>query len=803
MGKQIDSYAARNQISIFFAKIIIAGLSCLLWSPCQSNEITVDLSSGDQRQNERITLRGGSIEYPDNRALIELFEDYHLEMIKGIIDPVTTELRAYAKETNPDKSFLISGNIAGGTHDGRWLETIGSLDYLNNEIDVTSLKDGFGEYLLTKQMAEAVGVGIMVMPNARSNKAWNQEEDPELYGRGTALAYATGAHMHIPWCLYDGSHRGRFYGRPETHAKYFQLIADNPSYFDEYTGLAWNELTVPYDTEGLNDHSKLENSLEALFEKGVPTYIQFDSTGFEQERGYPANLVSVFESIDSRYQTNLSTPLAEVPSPTKGNVAYNRNFFPPVVRVTTKPSLTPAVFHVIERFNWRESRRPSFLISSDLIDPENIESVSYITVGQPEKTASIRRSKGGTRVEVSSKVHDWAIYRVKTKEPTSLPYLPQESYRSVVAESEIPVMRLVRFSEAWSRPDWVIDMLKDMPPDPIKEYGTTRITWSYDKRPSTLKYAHENGWKFHGTENISGVHMGEQKKVKRPGLRWKQTEDWEGLARNADGEVLLKRADFDPPTYSASFATTEHQNWFLERNKEWVNRGVDGVQWDDLSAPLNRVWIQGGDFGQASLEGFQEYLKKRNISGYEDLSIESLKQQLMGASANGRPVVYFPDGDRDQSGFLQVPYNQKTDSRGNLWLFSPSIDPEGNTINASVTFRLGEQAKTKAEFYLTDTSGSIYYTALQLVGNHFSNKPKGKSQPIDGIKVSNNVWQTLQLRFDLKNNSYQIKLNDTVSWSESVSFRKSTPKKLNSVRLGILLNPKNGSFDLKKITLAD
>ncbi|WOO40741.1 hypothetical protein [Rubellicoccus peritrichatus] len=780
-------------------RIILIGLAYLMSPVADAGELTIDLSNNQIEEIRRLRIRGGLVEYPKENELIDLFQDYHLEVIKGIAEPVSNELRQYAKQQNPDKSFLISSNMAGGMNNGRWIEAISSFDYLNNEIDVSGLKKGLGEYLLIKQLTEAVGVGLMVMPNAKSNSIWSNREDPELYGKATALAYATGSHMHIPWCLYDGSQRGRFYGRPQTHAKYFQLIADNQDYFDDHTGLAWNEFTVPYTSDGLRNQQVIEDQLERFFEDGIPTYIRFDDKAFVADRGYRATLPATERDVQPRYETTLKEA-DKVSSPTKGNVAYHRKFFPPIIRVSDAPSLTPAVFHVIERFNGKEVRRPSFVISPDLIDPRQIESVSYITVGQTEKPASIRRSKSGTRVEVPSKVNDWAVFRVKTTEPIALPHLPQEPYRSVVAESEIPVMRLIRFSDTWKRPDWVNEMIDNMPPDPIKEYDTTRITWSYDKRPSSIKYAHDNGWTFHGTENIAAVHIGEQKNAKRPGLRWKQEDNWQGFARNADGEILLMRSDFDPPIFSASFATEEHQDWFLERNKEWVDRGVDGVQWDDLAAPLNRIWRHGGDFSEGSLEGFRTYLAKRGIADDKTISssIDVLRQQLVETA---RPIYVLHKSDNKGPGFLRIPYNQNSDSRGNLWLITPPIELDGETLEARITFRTGKEAHGDASFYLLDKTGSVYYSTLKLNKGKLSNKAKDSVQTISAFDIPNEEWTTLTLKFDLKNSTYTVKLDQEGQRSEPLSFRKPVPNHFKTAAFGILLNAKDGSFDLQSITL--
>lgn len=784
-------------------------IACLNINAAATEDIAIDLSTGSQDEADRIVIRGGLTRDGAGSEFVDYFKEHHFQTVLDAGDYLTAQVRAYAAEKQPNEPFLISANIRGGEHYGRWIESAVPYDYLNNEMNVVGLERGLGDYLLTRRLTEAVGVGIMVMPDANSNAIWRVKENPPLYGKGVALAYATGAHLHIPWCLYDGSQTERFYGRPDTHAPYFRIVADHPDYFDGYADLLWHELTLPYGPDGLESLKASEQVMEELFERGIPTHLAFDTSAFVQERGYAPKLPAPAFKQAAPYRSTLDEEvMEEISAPTRWNTAYAKAFFPPVVRVSAEPRLTPVVFHVIGRLGGASPEGAAFTVSPDLLDPDAVEGISYITVGQGERGAPFERTRDGLRIAMPDDVNDWAVFRVRTAEKLDLPGVPLEPFRAVITQSEIPVMRLIRFSKFWDRPAWVDGLIENMPPDPVKEFGTTRITWSYEDKPSVIRYAHDNGWAYHGTENISHTLMGEPgDSFSHPGSsQWAQPPDWPGFARDAKGEAIMIRADFDPNRFSGSFAAPEHLEWFLERNKKWVNRGADGVQWDDVSSPMNRIWLQGGDYSTASLEAFKDYLADQNVADFEaaDLSTEEIKEKLVEAFKAARPTIFVRNADNEQPAYLRVPQDPEAPNNAKLWLATPALDVKGDSIETDVTFRLlGAKARRNQAFYLTDATGMSYHTTTQLNANGLANYVDGKAYPIKGVTVPDDEWKTLRMKFDLKNSTYQVKFAGDTGWSEPQLFRKPVSGDLDTASLGVYVDPRTGTFDLKEITIVN
>lgn len=121
----------------------------------------------------RIRIYGG---IPKKTAaatpLIEAFEQCHFEAVLGLTRELTEGARAYTRAVRGDsRPLLLSGNLAGGMHNGRWMEVAHLFDYQNTELAVHQLETGLGEFLKINTLNEAVGSTLFVMPSALSNAA--------------------------------------------------------------------------------------------------------------------------------------------------------------------------------------------------------------------------------------------------------------------------------------------------------------------------------------------------------------------------------------------------------------------------------------------------------------------------------------------------------------------------------------------------------------------------------------------------------------------------------------------------------
>jgi hypothetical protein len=753
-----------------------------------------DLGGGDQTEFEKLVIQGGVIKSDKGASLIDYFYDFHFESILNLVAPLTGEVRAYAAQKNPGKPFLISANLRGGQHHGRWIETAVPFDYLNNETDIPELNTGLGEYLADRQLSETVGTGVMVMSAPSANARWNKQEEPVRYGRAVALAYATGANMHIPWCLYDGSEHQRFYGRPETHAKYFQLVADHADFFNGYATLLWHAIQVPYGKDGITNMVALQKRTEHLFLAGVPTTIEFvfSDSGLEK-RLPPPRWSGTPASRQSVYEASLPNPPAE------WDKSYESRFYPPVLRASYSSGNAPLIAHVIAKTADRTGGKVAhFTLLPALLDPQTVSRVEFIT--EDEKSVSsvpFTADTAGTAVEVPSQTGEWGAFKFHTKTPVTLPYVKPEKFREVVKEAEVPAMRMMRFNQRWQRPDWVQKYLDSMPPDPFDEFRVSRITWEYDNGEAVRKYAKDKGLAYHGAIAVAESLMGNPVGSGKPDELY-NLSDWTGFAMDAKGAVLYRREHFTPPRYCASFSSPALFTWLLERNKKWVDIGADGIQWDDVSNPLNQVWLLGGDYSEASLDAFIRYLKQHN-TGVEVAGTEEMKKLLKDTVASVSPVIFHRDIDLANADFVKVAFDAAADSRAKIWIKTLPFPSSGKPLDVTVTFRLGgETGRSGGTFYLLDGSGML--TTTQVSKNpEISCYYNGKSNSSGIRNEKAGVWQTIRFRFNPAENLYKLSMDDGKNWSSDIPFRNNLKDGVQQLSFGIYLNPKDGSFDLRQL----
>ncbi|MEI8206070.1 MAG: hypothetical protein WCG03_04260 [Kiritimatiellales bacterium] len=755
-----------------------------------------DLGSGNQTEFEKLVIQGGVIKSEKGASLIDYFYAFHFESILNLITPLTGEVRAYAAQKNQGKPFLISANLRGGQHHGRWIETAVPFDYLNNETDIPEMNTGLGEYLADRQLSETVGTGIMVMAAASANARWNRQEEPVRYGRAVALAYATGANMHIPWCLYDGSEHQRFYGRPETHAKYFQLVADHADFFNGYATLLWHAIQVPYGNEGITNMVVLRERTEHLFLAGVPTTIEFVFPNPELKKrlpplrwsGRPTSRQSVYDD---------ALPKA----PSEGDKSYESRFYPPVLRAASGSGNAPLIAHIIAKTTDRASGREAhFTVSPELLDPQNVSKVEFVT--EDEKSVSVvpfTANTSGTVVAVPPQTGDWGIFKFHTKTPVTLSYVEPEKFRAVVKAAEVPAMRMMRFNQRWQRPDWVQKYLDSMPPDPFDEFRVSRITWEYDNGAAVRKYAADKGLAYHGAIAVSESLMGTLAGMFKHDEAY-NPPDWTGYALDAKGVALYRRENFTPPRYCTSFSSPALFTWLLERNKKWVDIGADGIQWDDVSNPLNQVWLLGGDYNEASLKAFIQYLK-RHDTGIEATSIDEVKKLLKDAVASTSPVIFHRDIDAANADFVKVAFDAAADNRAKLWIKTLPFSNSGKPLDITVTFRLGgETGRSGGAFYLLDGSGMLTTTPI-VKNSEISCYYNGKSNPSGLRSGKAGDWQTIRFHFNPVAGLYKLSTDDGKTWSGNMGFRNNLKDGTEQLSFGIYLNPKEGSFDLRRIEI--
>lgn len=697
-------------------------------------------------------------------AMVEIFEAAHFAAVIGLLDEVTEALRERPEDAGDDWAPpVLSGNLAGGLHYGRWPEAAARFDALNTELNVAALDTEMAHFLGMAAISEAIDAASLVMPSAAANRAWNSKEDPVAYARGTGLTYALGGHMHIPWCLYDGSQFTRYYGTPATHQPIFRMIHDNRDRFDGYVPALWEVLEVPYGERGIRNIKGLEAELRKSFDAGVPVVVRFRGTGKEGSAAEPPFGDDRFDGKASAVRTlGDAASSADPVGPFRLLKGFDGAYLPPVPRVSAKASEFPLVIHLVRGFDEGTDRRAEFEISGDWLPADRIKDISIASV-QWEKDSATKveweaKPDGNTHVTVTG-VPAWGVLRVETDAPVKLPGIVRSEFREQMAESEIPIMRMIRFGDRWKRPPWVDDALAS-DTDPLDGYHVTRISWSYESTGAELEHARTRGWGFHGSIALLHTHMGPTADLKTSDIIT-EPPDWPGWARYPDGRAILIRPDFNPPRYGASFATEAYRRAVIERARQWLELGVTGIQFDDVMGMLNRIWQYGGDFSDALMEIFKARLIAAGFPGVTAATpLDELRLRIIVAMQweNAARMVNAAPPGTPPIGWVGVPYRATSVGYpGEVWIGTePFARPSAPFVaQYDVRFSGGEGAF--AEFLLTDGDRTTYLSRFTIT-------------PETHPELPQNAWVRVRLKYDPVARTMRHAVGDGADWSDPVPF---------------------------------
>jgi hypothetical protein len=733
--------------------------------------------------------------------LVEAFERAHFEATLGLIDEVATALRARPAGAPADwKPPILSANLAGGLHFGRWPEAAMRFDCLNNELNVAALEKDLAHFLGASAITEAAGATLLVMPSGASNRLWNKKEDPVAYARGTGLAYALGGHMHIPWCLYDGSQFTRYYGTPSLHQPIFEMIHRNRDRFDGYVPALWHLMEVPYSKAGIGDLKGLESDLRTAFDAGIPVTLRFRPDKPAHSSADPGGDGSLF-GADRLSGAPVSTQVFGKDRPPQAGPfrlieGFGGAYLPPVPRVSSEASTFPLVLHLLRGFNEKSAQSARFEISGKWLPAALIKDMSIVSVAwanQPDAGIRWKSTPGGNTLVEVSHVPAWGVIRIETKKPIQLPGITRGALRQQMAESEIPLMRMIRFSNRWKRPAWVDEALAS-PVDPLDGYHVTRITWSYEGSGKELNHARQKGWGFHGSIGLLHSSMGPSSDLAGSDVI-RQVPEWPGWVRYADGQPMLIRPDWNPPRYGASFAAPEYRKAVVERARMWLALGTTGIQFDDAMGMLNRVWQYGGDFSDAMMTRLKAALiadKFPDVS--ERTSLDELRQQVVLASQWEKPcriVNVAPPGSR-ASGWVAVLSSKETGISypGEIWIGPRSFARPDAPFVVEYEARFTKGAGPWAEFILADGDRTAFLSRLTITPETHPGVPTGQ-------------WLRMRLRYDPVARTMNSAVGADAPWSEPIGFEASPAGgEPQSFAAFLMADYLKSGLDLRSITVS-
>lgn len=734
-----------------------------------------------------LSAQGGVVDFATlDSPLGQAFEDFHLETILECMSEVMEGIRDHAARTHPDRpAIVLSGNPAGGMHLPRWVEMAAPFDYFNIECDVVRLHDDtrLSHFLGIAALSEAVNTTLMVMPDASSNKTWMMRENPQAYAMATGLSYALGGHMHVPWCLYDGSQFNRFYGSLDGHQPIFKMIHEHADWFDGYVPALWHVLEVAYGEKGVEDLALIEKQMLELYQAGVPTLLRL--------KGEKAPLATERLSDEPRQRTQFN-PERVVPSlesPFEMDSAYQSGFLPPIPRVHYLASKTPLILHLIRRFDDKSpvpgsglfTVSPAFLRGAEVV---NVEIAVPEWADTRQAAVSWRKNENGNHEIQVKDIPAWAILRVHTSEPLRLPGVNRSDLRDSMAESEIPLMRMIRFSDTWARPEWVDEALAS-DSDPLDGYHITRISWSYDHSLQTLHYAQAKGIAFHGSGAFLHAYMALDGQSPQEGIPT-TNPDWPGWVRYPDGHPMHIRPDWNPPRYGASFASKEYRKTMIERGISWIDKGAAGIQFDDISGMVNRVWKYGGDFSDGFLANFRNFLIEHDIDGVKaDTSLESLRKRILAETG------YSPPHERRPDGTIVVRRPVNTGYPGLVWV-GPNVSPARpeKLFTTDFTISLTDGTARGVELLLMDGDRTVYLSRIPL-------SDLFPQELLEGGPM------TLRVQHDLEAQTSRVRIGNNGPWREAIPFGKPLVAEMLSLSPVLLVDPNRSGVEVREITIVD
>jgi hypothetical protein len=757
----------------------------------------------------------GGVVNKNRSPLVDAFEDHHFEAILGLLAYVRDGLNEAAGD---GPRPLLSGNPAGGFHYGRWIEEARYFDFLNVELDVAGLADHRDHFLAINGLAEGVGSALLVMPNARSNAQWREQEDPFAYARGTGLTYALGGHMHVPWCLYDGSQYHRFYGSLEGHQPIFRMIEKHGDFLDGYVPLLWHVVEVPYGADGIGSVRTIEKRMGELFDAGVPALVRLRARALVE--GNSAVEESALRDLDrQRFGADrfvgeprggevLGGGRTEVPaSPFVSGDDFSLHFYPPIPRVSAEPSETPLVLHLVRRADGGPLPQGMLTVTvrRSLLGNAEVTNVDLASVeweGSPPAQVEWETNKEGDLVLRVGGIQAWGLLRIHTRAATAFPRLVRDSLREQMAESEVPIMRMIRFNNKWRRPQWVDDLLA-APDDPLDGYFIDRISWSYDTSPDTLGHAKEHGWAFHGSVALLHSWMtNPERSHPKTGDMLAFPPDWTGWARYPGGGPMLIRGEWNPPRYGASFASQAYREAVLARCLEWVEMGAAGIQLDDVSGMLNRVWQYGGDFSDGLFEGFRDALVAQGFPGVtSSTDLEELRRRVvreMGWVNASWRVDASPQDFEEGAGWIAVPYEATSAYYpGQVWVNSPVLDA-GGLVRAEWLVRFTGGPAPYGDFRLMDGYGSEWFAAFAFRDGRLHVHTPEESLENLGIAVPADEWVALGMEVDFDSGTFKVRVGDGSS-TGPFPFAVEWPREVKTFLFGALADPLRGGMEVKRL----
>jgi len=776
-----------------------------------STDAVADLYSADS-----LTTAGGVVDRSSRTPLIDAVEAEHFDSILGLLAYVRNGLNENAGEGPVP---LLSGNPAGGFHYGRWIEEARYFDFMNVELDVAALARDRDHFLAINGLVEGVGSALLVMPSASSNSLWREDEDAFAYARGTGFAYALGGHMHVPWCLYDGSQFYRFYGSLEGHQPIFRMIEENPDFIDGYVPVLWNLLEVPYGKKGIDSLRGLEERLGDFFDAGIPTVVRLRDEGLFEGDGESREGLRMIDQERFGEDRFIGDPLAvevlgvsdpsNVDSPFELADGYRSQYYPPIPRVSAEPSTAPLVLHLLRRADpgTLPAEPVLFRILPSLLGGAEVVGVDLATIEWdqgPESGVSWEMDEDGGLVVAVEGVEAWGIVKVRTAEEISFPRMVRNSFREQMAESEVPLMRMIRFNDKWRRPPWVDELLAS-PQDPLDGYSIDRISWSYDATDDTIGYAARKGWAFHGSVALMHTWMiNPERSEPKSGDLLAFPPDWQGWARYPGGGPILIRAEWNFPRYGSSFASPLYREAVLQRCIDWVEMGAAGIHLDDVSGMLNRIWQYGGDFSEAFFKGFRDALVEQGFPGVTaETSLDELRQRVvreMGWVNASRRVDASPDGMDEGSKWIAVPYRATSASYpGQVWINSSPLKA-GGVVRATWEVRFEAGQNSHGDFRLMDGVGSEWFAACvvrdgRLVALIDSEPLKGP-----GIAVPVGEWISVGMEVDFASETFRISLGDG-GWNGPHPFDAEWPPELETCLFSAMADPLRSGMEVRSLSV--
>ena len=390
--------------------------------------------------------------------VLKEFAGFHFEQNLRFVQSLRRFIKSEAIRQRGEKApVTLSGNINGIFDHPRWSEFIPVFDYLSLEFLFDENQPIDPELLTLLKITESFNTPVLLMPDGGTNQRWKQNPNPDYYNMMTALIYALGHANHIPYCLWDGSYRDRWWADPAEHREIFQFIDQYQHLFDGYQTLASELVVIPCPAHSLISDPSAGDCLAHLLKNNIPFAVQLSGKHqrpVTEESIQSYEHVSIVGSLEACAEDDRNVLRKKISGqkPETGRAllavrgAENLIALP---RAHAGNPKAPVVIHLVNlnaklqghRTSIHPASGASLEIHSRLLKDHPLKRVVIHQPGRGSEVLEVEKTGQGVIMQLPE-IPQWGLLEIHAGDQSDNRYLAHLRHSPVIRHSVIPLMPL-------------------------------------------------------------------------------------------------------------------------------------------------------------------------------------------------------------------------------------------------------------------------------------------------------------------------------------------------------------------------